>query len=174
RVILSSMKVNDTPYVPAGNYRITVNQGLFSALQLLGIQVTNVNITAMNEYTVLKNFVSGFPVLNYTSQGRIKEVLISEIREEKNITSDYKLHNNFPNPFNSSTVIRFSIKKPAFIIISVYDITGREISTITEGRYSAGTHSVNFSSNSISSGIYFYRLAADGKNIDTRRMAVIK
>jgi 5'-nucleotidase len=174
RVILSSMKVNDTPYVLAGNYTITVNQGLFRALQLLGIQVTNVNITAMNEYTALKDFVSGFPVLNYTSQGRIKATIISEIREKKNITADYKLHDNYPNPFNSSTIIRFSINKPAFITISVYDITGKKISSITENRFSAGTHSVIFSSNPVSSGIYFYRLTADGKNIDTKRMVVIK
>ena len=174
RVILSSMKVNDTPFVLTGNYRITVNQGLFGALQQLGIQVTDVDVTAMNEYTALKNFVSGFPILNYVSQGRIKQVTITGITENGNIPDNFKLYDNYPNPFNSSTRILFSLNKPAYITISVYDITGRKLSSVIEGRFTTGTHSVYFSSNSISTGIYFYSLTADGKVIETKRMAVIK
>jgi len=174
RVLLSSMKVNDTPFVLTSNYRITVNQGLFRALQLLGIQVSNVDVTSMNEYTALKNFVSGFPLLNYVSQGRIKEVILSGITEKENAPDNFRLFDNYPNPFNSSTRIPFSLNKPAYISINVYDITGRKLKTVTEGRYNTGTHSVNFSSDYLASGIYFYRMSADGKIISVKRMALIK
>jgi 5'-nucleotidase / UDP-sugar diphosphatase len=174
RVILSSMKVNDTPFVPSNNYRITVNQGLFYALQQLGVPVSNIDVTSMNEYTALKIFVSGFPVLNYVSQGRIKEVMLTGITEKTPVPADYVLYENYPNPFNSSTKIKFYLKNPAYTDLKVYDITGRTVAVITQGYYTAGLYTMIFNANSLSSGIYFYRLTANGNVVSTKRMSLIK
>jgi Secretion system C-terminal sorting domain len=80
------------------------------------------------------------------------------------IPDQFSLANNYPNPFNPSTVIKFGLPQNAKVKISVYNILGQLVTQITNEEYSAGIHSVNFSASGISSGIYIYSINAVGEN----------
>ncbi|MCX8009761.1 MAG: phosphodiester glycosidase family protein, partial [Ignavibacteria bacterium] len=89
--------------------------------------------------------------------------------------TDFYLYQNFPNPFNSSTTIKYSIPKRNFVTLKVFDTLGREIVTLLERFQEAGTYSVEFqSSNSkLSSGIYFYQLKTDNYT-STKKFVYLK
>ena len=80
---------------------------------------------------------------------------------------------NFPNPFNPTTNIYFSIPSDGFVRLSVYDITGRLISILMDEYKAAGEYNVNFDGSKLSSGVYFYSLIANGA-AHTKRMTMIK
>ncbi len=85
----------------------------------------------------------------------------------------YSLEQNYPNPFNPSTTIRYSIPKDAHVSLVVYDVLGREVVTIESGQKVAGSYVVNLDASRLASGVYAYRLQADGFSM-IRKMAVIK
>ncbi len=61
-----------------------------------------------------------------------------------------------------------------YIVLSVYDITGKKIIDLVNQKQNAGTYQVDFSGNGLSSGVYFYRLVTDGYVIDTKKMILLK
>jgi hypothetical protein len=67
-------------------------------------------------------------------------------------------HQNFPNPFNPSTTIRYELPKSSVVTLSVYDVLGREVSVLVNERKEAGTHEVTFDAHGSSSGVYFCRM----------------
>jgi hypothetical protein len=73
----------------------------------------------------------------------------------------YKLYENFPNPFNPSTSIKFSLPEKAFVKLVVYDVLGKEIKTLVNRQMNAGTHEVKFNAEGIASGIYFCKITAN-------------
>ncbi len=79
----------------------------------------------------------------------------------------------YPNPFNSSTVIEYDLAVPSEVSIGIFDILGRRVETIEQGRQPAGNHSVIWDATGQSSGIYFYRLKA-GDKTETRKMILMK
>ncbi len=83
------------------------------------------------------------------------------------------LKQNYPNPFNSSTTISFILPKEEHISLNLYDITGRKLSTMAEGIYPAGGHSLNLNLKDHASGIYYLQLDTDDAHI-TRKMVMIK
>lgn len=85
----------------------------------------------------------------------------------------FSLYQNYPNPFNPQTKISFSLPVGGFVKISVNDITGKEVGEITNKIYSAGNHSIDFSGEKLSSGVYFYTINS-GSFRDTKRMLLIK
>jgi hypothetical protein len=74
---------------------------------------------------------------------------------------DYSLSQNYPNPFNPSTNISFSIKREGIVTLKVFDILGREVTTLFNEQLKAGQHSVNFNGSGLASGVYFYKLTTD-------------
>lgn len=88
------------------------------------------------------------------------------------------LQQNYPNPFNNATVIRFSLNEMSDVTITVFDMTGREVTTLVNGTKQSGTFSVGFSNSSIASGTYVYRMIArsnTGKTtVETKKMIVMK
>jgi hypothetical protein len=94
----------------------------------------------------------------------------------------FNLYQNYPNPFNPVTKIRFSIPpyeggkgdvKGGFVTLKVYDLLGKEIVTLVNQQLKLGTYEVTFDGKDLSSGVYFYRLWADGFT-DTKRMVLLK
>ncbi|MCX6161277.1 MAG: T9SS type A sorting domain-containing protein, partial [Ignavibacteriae bacterium] len=86
---------------------------------------------------------------------------------------DYKLSQNYPNPFNPATKIGFSIPKSGLTTLKVYDVLGKEIAVLVNETKSAGSYIVDFNASSLSTGVYYYRLEANGF-IDTKKLTLIK
>lgn len=90
------------------------------------------------------------------------------------IPAKAELHQNFPNPFNPSTVISFDLRSPSAVSLVIYDITGRRVTALVDERVmSAGTHQIRWNGEQASSGVYFYRLRA-GDDILIKSMTLIK
>jgi hypothetical protein len=96
---------------------------------------------------------------------------ISKLGSE--IPSKYDLHQNYPNPFNPTTNIKFDIIRNEAVKLEVYDITGRVINTLVNGKLEAGKYSYTLDASSLPSGVYFYKLATDNYTM-TRRMILLK
>jgi hypothetical protein len=85
----------------------------------------------------------------------------------------FALHHNYPNPFNPSTTIRFSIAHRAQVTLKIFDLLGRELETLVNDELNPGEYSMVFAATSIASGVYFYQLRA-GTFIQTNKMLIIK
>jgi hypothetical protein len=86
---------------------------------------------------------------------------------------NFSLSQNFPNPFNPSTEIRYSLSRSGLVTLKVYDLLGREVAVLADGPQAAGEHTVRFGSTGLASGIYVYRLQAEGGAL-SRRMILLR
>jgi len=90
------------------------------------------------------------------------------------IPHSYTLRQNYPNPFNPITTITFKIDFATKVRLIIYDFLGREMDVLVDKYLPAGTYSLLFNAANLSSGVYFYKLQADGKAIATRKMIIIR
>ncbi len=93
---------------------------------------------------------------------------------ESNGPNEIKLFQNYPNPFNPSTTISFFINRPSEIKLNVYNLTGQKMATIFEGTKSIGFHDLQWNAESLSSGIYYYRLELERGNSITKKLILLK
>ncbi len=94
--------------------------------------------------------------------------VIDNVNDDVNpIPAKYDLAQNYPNPFNPTTVISYSLPVTAKVTIKVFDILGREITTLVNGEMNAGVHRIKFDASRLTSGIYFYAIRAEGNNGST-------
>ncbi len=89
------------------------------------------------------------------------------------IPASLELAQNFPNPFNPSTTIRFGLPRTGFVSVKLYDVLGREVGTLLEGTFGAGSHDVTFRADGLASGVYFYRLRFESTSV-VRKMMLLK
>lgn len=100
--------------------------------------------------------------------------IITGISSNKNlIPKEYLLMQNYPNPFNPSTTISYKLKETGRVVLTVFDIMGREIAQLINGMQTAGEHTVNFEGVNLPSGMYIYQLKASGY-ISSRKMLLLK
>jgi hypothetical protein len=85
----------------------------------------------------------------------------------------FNLSQNYPNPFNPTTTITYSIPKESQVNLKIYDVMGREVAVLVNGRQQAGVYEVNFNATSLASGTYFYKLTA-GDFVSVKKMALLK
>lgn len=96
------------------------------------------------------------------------------ITNESEIAYEYKLFNNYPNPFNPETNIRFSLPESEVVSLIVYDIKGAEVERlISNQRFNSGIYNFKFNASNLTSGIYFYRLQTSDFT-ETKKMLLIK
>jgi hypothetical protein len=74
------------------------------------------------------------------------------------IPTEYQLYQNFPNPFNPTTTIKYDVPKNTFVKIKVYDVTGKQVADLVNKEVEAGSYEVNWNGIENASGIYFYRI----------------
>ena len=89
------------------------------------------------------------------------------------IPSKYLLSQNFPNPFNPSTTISWQIPESGLVTLKIYDVLGREVTTLVSEELSAGKHETVFDASRFSSGVYFYQLKTR-KFIKSKKMVLLK
>lgn len=86
---------------------------------------------------------------------------------------DYKLEQNFPNPFNPTTTIDYQIPKNGFVTLKLYDILGKEIATLVNEQKNQGRYTVNFDASKLSSGVYIYQIRANDF-VNSKKMMLVK
>ncbi len=90
-----------------------------------------------------------------------------------NLTHGFQLYQNYPNPFNASTNITFTITSQIHVSLKIYDVLGNEIETLLNEEKSPGTYKLNWHTNNIPSGIYFYKLQT-GEYSELKKMILLK
>ncbi len=88
-------------------------------------------------------------------------------------SDDYKLYQNFPNPFNPTTKISYKIKKEGTVSLSVYNLVGQEVALLVYEKQSPGNYEIEFDASELTSGVYLYKLQINGFT-SVKRMTVIK
>ena len=95
------------------------------------------------------------------------------VQASENVPAVFGLEQNFPNPFNPSTTIRFSMPQLGFATLKVSDLLGREVATVANGYMAAGQHTASFNASQIASGVYYYTLTC-GTFQQTKKMMLVR
>jgi hypothetical protein len=88
-------------------------------------------------------------------------------------SESFILYQNYPNPFNPTTVIQYQLPKSSFVELKIFDLLGREISTLVREEQTSGVHEVEFNGESLPSGFYIYKLQA-GEYTEIKKMVLLK
>lgn len=114
---------------------------------------------------------SGRVVLNYAQPGSV--VLEGKPATSRVMPVSFALEQNFPNPFNPSTTIRYRLPATVHANLSVYNMLGQQVATLVDGIQEAGEHSITFSGFTLTSGVYMYRLSA-GAYSEQKKLLLLK
>lgn len=118
--------------------------------------------------------LNGLDTLNTTPfVVKIRRIPVGINQISSVIPDNFNLYNNYPNPFNPSTVIRFDISKSQFVKLAVFNMLGEEVTNLVNENLSPGSYSVDFNASYLSSGMYFYRIETPGF-VQTKRMVLVK
>ncbi|MBZ0199818.1 MAG: T9SS type A sorting domain-containing protein [Ignavibacteriaceae bacterium] len=98
---------------------------------------------------------------------------VVSVEEDNAGVKTFELAQNYPNPFNPVTSIEFNIKSNSRVTLKVYDLLGREVATLINGVLAQGSHKIPFNASSLASGVYIYRLNAEGRSI-SKKMTLLK
>lgn len=126
--------------------------------QMIGIEPDDLTL----RYTLL-----GDPALKFPA-----DIISGMPESEYELLSEFELHQNFPNPFNSTTVIKVNVPKAGIIFINVYDVKGAKVDVIQEGILNQGEHSLTWNPIHLSSGIYFIHMTANQINQTIRALYI--
>lgn len=150
---------------------LTTNSGAnFTSTSISG-GGSNAGIIVPERSYLLSQQTSGLFKMNitYSVLTSVNENIISSVTP-----THFKLYQNFPNPFNPSTSIRFDLPFTGNVSLKIYDQLGKEIKILAAGVKNIGSYEINFEASDLSSGIYFYSLEIDGNKIDTKKMILVK
>ncbi len=92
---------------------------------------------------------------------------------EENIQYQFAVEQNFPNPFNPTTQIKYSIPSNSLVTLVIYNLLGSQVKTLVNEFQNAGKYNVDFNAEHLSSGVYFYRLSA-GRFSETRKLLLLR
>ncbi len=146
------------------NVTVTINMttgaaGMYNIGYL--ISINDYNLTNPDEFDVrLEN------PINVGNVG-IEETQLPGLAEQ------FELEQNFPNPFNPSTTIRYAIQQRTDVKLAVYDLSGREVTVLYQGAKAPGNYEIQFDASELASGVYLYRLVA-GNFVQTRKMMLVR
>ncbi len=123
--------------------------------------------------TISAMVISSDDTLSLHQQIIITYITPVSIKQTRLAKKGYRLYQNYPQPFNPATTIRFHISEPGFVTLKVFDVLGNEIASLVNEDKAAGTYAVQFNGADLSSGVYTYQISA-GSFRDTRKMILIK
>jgi uncharacterized delta-60 repeat protein len=171
------------PSPPLGMFDIRFGSGrvaevLSNAMQTIELNGIEYPLTVRAEnIDILLKDESGIQLNANLKSG--KEITISNKQINKLMVSGkfvpgkYALEQNFPNPFNPTTTIQFSLPKSGAVTLKIYNLLGEEVKTLIDEYKEIGNHSVQFNANNLASGMYLYRFQA-GSFVETKKMILIK
>lgn len=97
----------------------------------------------------------------------------TDVEDKDIIIMDFKLFNNYPNPFNPTTVISYQLPTGSYVTLKVYNLLGSEVATLVNEEKPAGIYQINFNSDGLPSGLYLYKIQS-GNYSETKKMLMIK
>jgi endo-1,4-beta-xylanase len=117
----------------------------------------------------------GIMTLGTFAVGKFKNVadIVGVERNEKGVPTQFSVSQNYPNPFNPTTTIQYSVSSTQYVSLKVYDVLGRELSTLVSEVKPPGTYTVKWDAHGLASGIYFYRLEA-AQFTETRKLVLLR
>ncbi len=138
--------------------------------------------TEAQSYSFLDNSASGkvqYRLKQIDFDGQFEYSPVIEV--DAGLPKTFELSQNYPNPFNPTTVIRYQLPVASNVSLKVYDVLGKEVMTLVNGRQEAGQYNAMLNASGLSSGIYFYRLQASATNgasgqnfVSTKKMLLVK
>ena len=183
-------------FVPVGGDRLTITAGFYKGGAYLGLGAIDISSPAASwtQFQVNVGYsVAGTPdtcIINVSiigpitgtdyhvnSTGLVDDITLSGTNAVEGgasaVPDRFALDQNFPNPFNPSTEIRYSVAKSEFTTLKVYDLLGREVATLVSESKEPGTYSARFDAAGLGSGVYYYRLTSGG-NTETHTMLLVR
>ncbi len=101
------------------------------------------------------------------------EITAVDSKEKNLLPKEFSLYQNYPNPFNPSTTISYQLPKNGFVTLKIYDVLGREVSTLVNEYKSAGNYTLNFDASNLSSGVYIYTICS-ADNVLSKKMILLR
>jgi len=137
--------------------------------------VQDVKFNNLNEMVLLikSREISSSPRNKFYSINYIIDTLTGVTPISGETPKEHKLSQNYPNPFNPATKINFSLPKRSYVLLVVYDMLGKEVTTLLNEVKIPRSYSVDFNGSNLSSGTYFYRMTADDYT-ETKKMTLVK
>ncbi len=170
------VKSGNTTFYPFVNVPLTANVSTkeISLNQfLVNGQPAYMGNVSMVSFQLTKSLNPSINNYDYTIQNAV--IISNSVGVNSNTTDikDYALTQNYPNPFNPTTKIAFSLPKQGNVTLKVYNMLGKEVATLINDFRNIGNYEVSFDGASLSSGVYFYKLEAEGFS-DVKRMMLVK
>ncbi len=155
----------------AKTYTVTTNEYILTILKdyvapLTGMTISNPKVLeGIAEYSVVEGYVEALGTISPSVGGRITAIQTASPSMRRAQTAgiapkEFYLAQNFPNPFNPTTTITFSIPKTSYVTVRVFDMLGRDVATLAAAEFSAGVHVIVWNADRFASGVYFYRIEA--------------
>lgn len=131
--------------------------------------------TEINSYVYVDNKVSAgkysYRLKQIDFDGTVSYSSVIEV--VVGVPVEYELAQNFPNPFNPTTNIRFSLPEQANVNLTVYNVLGQEVATVVNESLEAGIHNYAFDASNLNSGVYYYRIKTDNF-VEVKKMMLVK
>jgi hypothetical protein len=172
RVVRGSIKIGGRPFIAHAIYSATVSEGVVLLLGKIGITVEDVQILPDFEFTTLRDYIQRLETVNTVAEGRIWDNTVHAAKRS-DLIAEGESSSNFPNPFNPTTTIRFTLPSKSYVSLKIYDVLGREVAALVQDELPAGTYAQQWNASLLPSGVYFYRLQAGGVS-DVKKMSLIR
>ncbi|HUI30560.1 MAG TPA: T9SS type A sorting domain-containing protein [Candidatus Acidoferrales bacterium] len=132
------------------------------------------NIQPLSNYVLTGFATNGFDTTaSANAIGFVTASSLTEVRQAPGIPASFALYQNFPNPFNPTTIIRYQLPAASSVTLKLYDVLGREVETLVNGVNKPGKHEVKFDGTKFASGVYFCTLNT-GSFIQSRKLVLLK
>ncbi len=116
--------------------------------------------------------VAAFTIYAKSDYSNEATIIVTGVKNDK-LPTEFSLSQNFPNPFNPATKIKFALPQSSQTKLTIYDVLGRAVQTLINQELKAGYHEINFNANDMAGGIYFYRIKA-GNFTETKKLILLK
>jgi len=164
----------------SGSYVITSNNNTGGPLSALpGSAYSNDNGATWTQINTVPLGSMAFSSDGFGWSGGVNDAVykwdnnLVSVGQSKGIVEGFRLEQNYPNPFNPTTKIQFSIVNSQFAILKVFDVLGREVTTLVNEQLQPGSYETTFDASGLASGVYLYRLQA-GDFVQTKKILLLR